>query len=123
MSMILIASLYSNFANAEMDGVGYLEGIGYWEQELQVAIQSVEATGLNFVSNGGGTHIFIKGMGLADNAPSNTVVLYSKDLNVSYVASPLTEEDAYNSHPMMGNIAYRLPALDVLIGAPMNFLD
>jgi hypothetical protein len=124
MIVILIASLYDNFAKAQE---GYLDGIGYREQELQVAkgtfFESEEATGVKYASFGGGTHIFIKGMGLADNAQSNTVVLYSTDFSMSVVSTPLTEEDAFNSHPMLGSIAYRLPALDDLFGLPMNFLD
>lgn len=36
---------------------------------------------------------------------------------------PLTEDDAFNSHPILGTLAYRLPALDTLIGVPMNYLD
>jgi hypothetical protein len=39
------------------------------------------------------------------------------------MAPPLTEDDAFNSHPILGTIAYRLPALDTLIGVPMNYLD
>jgi len=47
----------------------------------------------------GGTHIFIKGVGLAANAQSNTVILYSDDFEREFVATPLTEDDAFNSHP------------------------
>jgi hypothetical protein len=39
------------------------------------------------------------------------------------MAPPLTEDDAFNSHPILGALAYRLPALDTLIGVPMNYLD
>jgi hypothetical protein len=38
-------------------------------------------------------------------------------------STPLTEDDAFNSHPMLGSIAYRLPSIDELFGVPMNFLD
>lgn len=85
--------------------------------------QSEEATGVRYASFGGGTHIFIKGVGLADNAQSNTVVLYSNDFEMDITSTPLTEEDAFNSHPMLGSISYRLPSVDELFGVPMNFLD
>lgn len=39
------------------------------------------------------------------------------------MAPPLTEDDAFNSQPILGTLAYRLPALDTLIGVPMNYLD
>ena len=35
----------------------------------------------------------------------------------------MSEDDAFNSHPLLGHIAYRLPALDELFALPMNFLD
>jgi hypothetical protein len=96
----------------------YLDGIGWREQELQQAkgsfFQSEEANGVQYASFGGGTHIFIKGVGLADNAQSNTVVLYSNDFEMDITSTPLTEEDAFNSHPMLGSIAYRLPSIQEL---------
>ena len=102
-----------------------------------VAIEKVEAlqqakgarfegeapTGVNEVSFAGGTHIFIKGSGLTDNPQSNFVFLRSVELEQDIMAPPLTEDDAFNSHPILGALAYRLPALDTLIGVPMNFLD
>jgi len=61
----------------------YLEGIGYREQALQQAkgarFQSEEADGIEWASFGGGTHIFIKGEGLAENPQSNFVHLYSNE--------------------------------------------
>jgi hypothetical protein len=62
-------------------------------------------------------------MGLAENPQSNTVVLYSNDFGMEITSTPLTEDDSFNSHPMLGSIAYRLPAIDELFGLPMNFLD
>lgn len=51
---------------------GYLHGIGYREQELQQAkgvnFQSDDPTGISICSFAGGTHIFIKGVGLSSNA-------------------------------------------------------
>jgi hypothetical protein len=123
---ILVATFCFDPVLASTGGF-YLDGVGYREQELQVAkgsfFASEEATGARYVSFGGGTHIFIKGVGLGDNAQSNTVVLYSTDFEMEIVAPPLTEDDAFNSHPMLGNIAYRLPPLDELFGVPMNYLD
>ena len=39
------------------------------------------------------------------------------------MAPLLTEDDAFNSHPILGTIAYRLPSLDKLIGVPMSYLS
>lgn len=39
------------------------------------------------------------------------------------MAPLLTENDAFNSHPFLGTIAYRLPGLDELIGVPMTHLS
>jgi hypothetical protein len=78
---------------------------------------------VKYASFGGGTNIFIKGLGLADNPQSNTVVLYSNDFEMEIISTPLTEDDTFNSHPMLGTIAYRLPSVDELLGVPMNFLD
>jgi hypothetical protein len=35
----------------------------------------------------------------------------------------LTEDDAFNSHPILGSIAYRLPSLEDLLGVPMSYLS
>jgi hypothetical protein len=39
------------------------------------------------------------------------------------MAPLLTEDDAFNSHPILGTIAYRLPAIDKLFGVPMSYLS
>ena len=126
LSAYLIASLFLGSARAD----AYLDGIGYREQELQVAkgsfFQSEEATGVEYASFAGGTHIFIKGVGLADNPQSNHVLLKSKTASFSdstFQAPLLTEDDAFNSHVILGSIAYRLPAIDELMGLPMNYFD
>ena len=36
---------------------------------------------------------------------------------------PLTEDDAFNSNPVAGTIAYRLPSLDELFGMNYDFFD
>lgn len=51
------------------------------------------------------------------------IMLYSENFDQVLMAPPLSEDDAFNSHPMLGNLAYRLPGLDELVGVPMNFLD
>jgi hypothetical protein len=51
------------------------------------------------------------------------VFLYSNDLEQDIMAPLLTEDDAFNSHPILGSIAYRLPALDTLIGVPLSYLS
>jgi len=122
----LIASVFVKSANAQT----YLDGIGYREQELQVAkgsfFQSEEPTGINYASFAGGTHIFIKGVGLAENPQSNLVMLTSVTTefgDATVLAPLLTEDDAFNSHTILGSIAYRLPAIDKLFGLPMNYFD
>jgi hypothetical protein len=50
-------------------------------------------------------------------------MLYSNEFEMEIASTPLTEEDAFNSHPLLGAIAYRLPSVDELLGVPMNFLD
>lgn len=50
-------------------------------------------------------------------------MLYSEELQQDIMAPLLTEDDAFNSHPFLGNIAYRLPGLDELIGVPMTYLS
>jgi len=60
-----------NFATAGGEGGGYLDGIGYREQALQQAkganFQSEGASNVNYASFGGGTNIFIQGVGMADD--------------------------------------------------------
>ena len=51
----------------------------------------------------------LEGDGLAFDAETNIVRMYSYDLNVTAVAPALSEEDVFNSHPLLGFIAYRLP--------------
>jgi len=60
---------------------------------------------------------------MTDNPQSNFIWLKSVELDQDIMAPALTEDDAFNSHPILGSLAYRLPALDTLIGVPMNFLD
>jgi hypothetical protein len=49
----------------------YLDGIGYREQELQLArgsfFESEDADGVSHASFAGGTTIYIKGVGFSDN--------------------------------------------------------
>jgi hypothetical protein len=49
-------------------------------------------------------------------------MLYSYDFDETLMAPLLTEDDAFNSQPTLGNIAYRLPALHDLLGVPEEFL-
>ena len=58
-----------------------------------------------------------------DNPQSNTVVLTSVELDRDFVAPPLTETDAFNSHVELGVLTYRLPALPTLLGVTWDQLD
>jgi hypothetical protein len=104
-----------------------LDGIGYREQELQTAkgtnFESEKPNGVNYASYGGGTHIFIMGVGLQKTAELNRVLLTSTQLNATVAAPPLSEEDVFNSHPQLGAIAYRLPSISNLFQLPGDMFD
>lgn len=79
---------------------GWIEGIGYREQELQVAkgtvFASEDANGIPYASFGGGTNIFIKGVEFADNAQSNLVIFDCTETFTKGAIGPkLTEDDAF----------------------------
>jgi len=46
------------------------------------------------------------------------VFLRSVELNLEFQAPLLSEDDAFNSHPMLGFITYRLPSLATIMGVP-----
>ena len=50
-------------------------------------------------------------------------MMYSNDFEMEIPSTPLTDDDAFNSHPLLGSITYRLPAVDELFGMPMNYFD
>lgn len=105
-----------------------LEGIGYREQELQLAkgtnFESELPRGVQAASFAGGTHIFIKGVGFHTAPEKNIIRLYSEELKKSFIAPPLTEEDQFNSHPQLGAIAYRIPSIgDLFQGVPGSAFD
>jgi hypothetical protein len=58
-----------------------------------------------------------------ENAQANAVYLYSEDLQQKVAAPNLSEEDVFNSHPLLGTIAYRLPAVTDLFGLPSEYFD
>jgi hypothetical protein len=47
----------------------------------------------------------------------------AEGINSNILAPLLTEDDAFNSNPFLGFIAYRLPGLDKLIDVPMIYLS
>ena len=118
MAILMLSHERISYARAE-EPIKYpglkLEGIGYREQELQVAkgtnFASEEPKGVNYVSFAGGTHIFIKGIGLNFDPEKNAVRFTSHEKQVSFLAPPLSEEDQFNSHPQLGSIAYRIPGI------------
>jgi len=79
----------------------YLQGIGYREQELQVAkgqrFESEVPSGVQWASFAGGTHIFIKGVGLAEAPEANSILLESNELSATIPGPPMTEADIFNS--------------------------
>lgn len=124
--MLCALLMAASCVNAEFTTF-YLEGIGYREQELQVSkgtnFQSEVPNGIAWASFGGGTNIFVKGVGLAENPQSNDVILTSKEFERDIPSFRLTEDDAFGSNTLLGTIAYRLPAIDKLMGIPMNRFD
>lgn len=107
---------------------GWIEGIGYREQELQVAkgtvFASEEAKGIKYASFGGGTNIFIKGVEFADNPQSNMVIFECTETFQKEVIGPkLTEDDAFQSNPPAGFFLYRLSAPHVILGFDQSKLD
>ena len=90
--------------------------------ELQTAkntkYSSEDATGVLEASFGGGTSIFINGMGFDENPQSNFIWMYSLEWNVLIPAPLLTEDDAFGSHPQLGKLVYRLPSLEDLFELP-----
>jgi len=47
----------------------------------------------------------------------------SHEFSADVMAPMLSEDDAFNSHPILGTIAYRLPGLDDLLNMPMNMVS
>jgi len=101
---------------------GFIEGVGYREPDLQVPkstfFMSENPQGIPYASFSGGTNIFIKSYNLNDNPQTNQVFLYSYDLKLEFQAPLISEDDAFNSHPMLGFITYRLPPLSTIMGVP-----
>jgi hypothetical protein len=85
---------------------------------------SEEPDGVAYVSFNGGTHIFIKGVGLNFSPEKNTVRFTSHEQQVSFLAPALSEEDLFNSHPQLGSIAYRIPSItEIFQGIPEKQFD
>jgi len=114
----LMTERSSIFVSAQLQ----LQGIGYREQELQLArgsfFSSEDPQGVGEASFGGNTNIFIRGDGLTENAQSNRVMMISTELGETIPAPPLTEDDAFNSNTVAGFVTYRLPSPSELLGTP-----
>jgi hypothetical protein len=67
--------------------------------------------------------MFIRGHGLNDNPESNYIMLESHEFGEKIFAPLLTEDDAFNSQPSLGNIAYRLPSIHDLLQVPDDFVQ
>jgi hypothetical protein len=77
------------------------KGVGYREQELQVAkgtnFASEVPNGVKWASFNGGTHIFFKSVKLNLTPGKNVIWLYSEELLQDIPCPPMTEEDIFNS--------------------------
>ena len=104
-----------------------LKGVGYREQELQIAkgskFQTEIPEGIPWASFAGGTHIFIDGTGIAEAPTSNQILLESVEFGQTIPAPGLTEEDAFNSNTMLGSISYRLVDIPTLFGMAKKQFD
>lgn len=112
------------------DTAPWLLGIGFREQELQVAkganFAADAPSGIAYASFAGGTHIFIKGTGFASSAQANQIRMdytASDGTTSTLVAPALTEDDAFNSNPEAGLLAYRIPSVATLLQTPEHQLD
>jgi hypothetical protein len=65
--------------------------------------------------------MFIRGYGLNDNPESNYIMFESYEFGEKIFAPLLTEDDAFNSQPTLGNIAYRTPSITDLLQIPDDF--
>ena len=104
MHSLLVCCLIGSVHGAVEDlHVPFLKGIGYREMELQTSkntkFSSEDPTGVLEASFGGGTNVFIKGMGFDENPQSNTIWLFSVEWNINVPAPMLSEDDAFGSHP------------------------
>ena len=103
------------------------KGIGYREQELQLAkgakFSSEVPNGVKWASFNGGTHIFFKSVKLNLAPEKNVIWVYSEELKQEIPCPPMTEADVFNSQPAMGSISYRLPSITKLFNLPPESFD
>jgi len=77
-----------------------------------------------YASFNGGTNIFIKGPNLNDNPAANVIWFESVEFSgVKLPAPTLTEDDSFNSNPLLGFITYRVPSVHELFGADSSAFD
>jgi len=86
--LLVLVTLSLNSIQASGTPISFpIDGIGYREQELQVAkgtfFNSEEPKGVSHASFYGGTNIFVKGPMLAPNAQSNIIMMYSHELEAT----------------------------------------
>ena len=94
------------------------------QQPKTTFFSSEEPKGVKYASVAGGTNIFIKGPELNENPQSNIVYFKSYEFNnVEIPGTPLDEDDAFNSNPMLGFITYRIPSPFDLFGVAPSAFD
>ena len=77
-----------------------------------------------YASFGGGTNIFIKSPELNENTQLNRVYFTAAEFNdVVIPGPPLTEDDNFNSNPLLGFITYRIPPPHELFGVNASNLE
>jgi len=107
--------------------VGTIYGVGYREIEHEVDpdddLSSTKENGVTQASFAGGTAIFLRADDLAHYPEANRIVLFSKELQRSIPAPPLSTDDSFNSNTAQGLLAYRLPAVRELLGVPQRVID
>jgi hypothetical protein len=79
--------------------------------------------GVQWASFAGGTHIFIKGVGLSEAPEANIIMLESVEMASTIPGPPLSEADIFNSQPVAGHISYRIPSIPFLFNLPEEQFD
>jgi hypothetical protein len=99
--MLIFNFLITKVYASDPIGLKVATGVGYREQELQVAkgtnFASEVPNGVKWASFNGGTHIFFKSVKLNLTPEKNVLWLYSEELKQDIPCPPMTEEDIFNS--------------------------
>ena len=78
---------------------------------------SEDPVGVPYASFAGDTNIFIRGTSFSMSTASNQIKLTCLEFpNITIFPLLLAEDDIFNSHPALGELVYRIPPLNKLLG-------